>query len=112
MSKILTCVVPFLAMADALYYQITREAEANAQKLTPEYLRLVLYQAIANNTKIYFGESIPQIFLDWSETDSNQKQHPVFVPPVSDSRRRKARESSTSDSNADTTKEQSRPATP
>jgi regulator of protease activity HflC (stomatin/prohibitin superfamily) len=53
------------ALAEALHHQITMEAEANLKKLTPEYLRLVLYQSLANNTKIFFGEKIPQIFIDW-----------------------------------------------
>jgi hypothetical protein len=54
------------AIAEANYYRTKLEAEANALMLTPEYLRLVLYQSLSNNTKIYFGEKIPQIFLDWA----------------------------------------------
>jgi hypothetical protein len=62
-------------MAEAAHHRITLEAEANALKLTPEYLRMVLYQALANNTKIYFGEKIPQMFLDWAPGDSH-----MFLP--------------------------------
>jgi len=58
------------AAAEANHYRIKLEAEANSLKLTPEYLRMVLYQSLANNTKIYFGEKIPQIFLDWAPNDS------------------------------------------
>lgn len=33
-------------------------------KLTPEYLQLMKYKAIAANSKIYFGNDIPQMFVD------------------------------------------------
>lgn len=33
-------------------------------KLTPEYLQLMKFQAIAANSKIYFGSKIPQMFVD------------------------------------------------
>lgn len=33
-------------------------------KLTPEYLQLMKYNAIAANSKIYFGNDIPQMFVD------------------------------------------------
>lgn len=31
-------------------------------KLTTQYLELMKYEALAKNTKIYFGESIPKIW--------------------------------------------------
>ena len=34
--------------------RVTREAEANKQKLTPEFLQMSFMTAISNNTKIYF----------------------------------------------------------
>lgn len=40
------------AAAEAAHYRIKLEAEANALKLTPEYLRMILYQSLANNTKV------------------------------------------------------------
>ncbi|XP_044374919.1 erlin-2-B isoform X3 [Triticum aestivum] len=52
------------ALADANYYRITKEAEANKLKLTPEYLELRFIESIANNTKIFFGEKIPNIIMD------------------------------------------------
>jgi len=58
------------ALADAENYFIIKAAEANQKKYTEEYLRYVLYTSLSNNTKIYFGEKIPSIFLD-------------FIPPVS-----------------------------
>ena len=32
-------------------------------KFTPEYLEFMRYQAIAKNTKMYFGPNIPSMFL-------------------------------------------------
>mgnify|MGYP006268696705 CR=1 FL=1 len=40
--------------------RITKEAEANKLKLTPEYLELRFIESIANNTKIFFGEKVLQ----------------------------------------------------
>jgi hypothetical protein len=34
--------------------------------LTPEYLELKKYQAIASNSKIFFGSNIPSMFVDSS----------------------------------------------
>ncbi len=33
-------------------------------KLSPEYLEFIRIQAIASNNKIYYGTSIPNMFLD------------------------------------------------
>jgi regulator of protease activity HflC (stomatin/prohibitin superfamily) len=52
------------AESDAELYRATQEAEANRLRLTPELLQLETVRALANNTKIYFGENIPNIFLD------------------------------------------------
>ncbi|XP_048060809.1 erlin-1 isoform X1 [Megalobrama amblycephala] len=52
------------ARADAEYYTAAKFAEANRLKLTPEYLELMKYQAIAANSKIYFGQEIPNMFVD------------------------------------------------
>uniref|UniRef100_A0A7N6BZZ7 Band 7 domain-containing protein n=1 Tax=Anabas testudineus TaxID=64144 RepID=A0A7N6BZZ7_ANATE len=52
------------AKADAEFYTAQRAAEANKLKLTPEYLQLMKYKAIAANSKIYFGNDIPQMFVD------------------------------------------------
>jgi erlin len=35
-----------------------KEAEANRLKLTPEFLELKFIEAIANNTKIFFGDKV------------------------------------------------------
>eukprot|EP00123_Amoebidium_parasiticum_P011903 comp20978_c0_seq1/m.28094 comp20978_c0_seq1/g.28094 ORF comp20978_c0_seq1/g.28094 comp20978_c0_seq1/m.28094 type:complete len:322 (-) comp20978_c0_seq1:269-1234(-) len=51
------------ALADAEFYYNEKIALGNKLKLTPEYLELVKYQALLNNTKIFFGPSIPGMFL-------------------------------------------------
>ncbi|KAK9915129.1 hypothetical protein WJX75_005056 [Coccomyxa subellipsoidea] len=51
-------------LADSDFYRTTREAEANKAKLTPEYIQVAFMQAIANNTKLYFGEKLPNMLLD------------------------------------------------
>ncbi|XP_051038162.1 erlin-2 isoform X2 [Phodopus roborovskii] len=52
------------AKADAECYTALKIAEANKLKLTPEYLQLMKYKAIAANSKIYFGKDIPNMFMD------------------------------------------------
>lgn len=37
-------------------------------KLTPEYLQLMKFKAIASNSKIYFGSDIPHMFVDSGPT--------------------------------------------
>ncbi|XP_051002576.1 erlin-1 isoform X2 [Acomys russatus] len=54
------------AKADAEYYAAHKYATSNKHKLTPEYLELKKYQAIASNSKIYFGSNIPNMFMDSS----------------------------------------------
>jgi len=61
------------ALADSEFYSITKAAEANQAKYTPEFLRFVLYSSLANNTKIYFGEKIPGIFASLIPEDSMKK---------------------------------------
>lgn len=52
------------ARADAEYYTAVKLADANKLKLTPAYLEQIKYNSIASNTKIFFGPSIPSVFLD------------------------------------------------
>ncbi|KAL0336506.1 UNVERIFIED_CONTAM: Erlin-2-B [Sesamum radiatum] len=52
------------SLADADYYRTMREAEANKLKLTPQFLELKFIEAIANNSKIYFGNKVPNMVLD------------------------------------------------
>ncbi|KAI5678895.1 hypothetical protein M9H77_09845 [Catharanthus roseus] len=52
------------SLADANFYRTMREAEANKLKLTPQFLELRFIEAITNNTKIFFGNKVPNMVLD------------------------------------------------
>lgn len=53
-------------------------------KLTPEYLQLMKYQAIAANSKIYFGQDIPNMFVDGTNNlpKSAHSTHQSKTEPV------------------------------
>uniref|UniRef100_A0AAV2MPS3 Uncharacterized protein n=1 Tax=Knipowitschia caucasica TaxID=637954 RepID=A0AAV2MPS3_KNICA len=61
------------AKADAEFYTAQRAAEANKMKLTPEYLQLMKFKAIATNSKIYFGSEIPHMFVDSGSAGNSVK---------------------------------------
>lgn len=52
------------AKADAEFYKVKKQGEANQLLLTPEYLELKKYDAIAQNNKMYFGQNIPSMFVE------------------------------------------------
>ncbi|GAA0184196.1 hypothetical protein LIER_31484 [Lithospermum erythrorhizon] len=52
------------SLADANFYKTMKEAEANKLKLTPQFLELKFIEAITNNSKIFFGNKIPNMVLD------------------------------------------------
>jgi len=52
------------ANADAELYRASKEAEANKLRLTPEFLQLEAVRSLANNTKIFWGESLPSVYAD------------------------------------------------
>lgn len=52
------------AKADAHYYKISKMIEAEQKQLTPEYLKKLAIESFSNNTKIYFGQSIPQMIFE------------------------------------------------
>ncbi|KAF9677139.1 hypothetical protein SADUNF_Sadunf08G0076600 [Salix dunnii] len=52
------------SLTDAAFYRAMKEAEANKLKLTPQFLELKFIEAIANNTKIFFGDKVPNMILD------------------------------------------------
>ncbi|OMO71993.1 Band 7 protein [Corchorus olitorius] len=52
------------SLADAEFYRELKEAEANKLKLTPQYLELSFINAITQNTKIFFGDKVPNMILD------------------------------------------------
>jgi len=39
--------------------------------LTPEYIELKKYEALAHNNKVYFGNSIPSMFIDFQQAASS-----------------------------------------
>ncbi|KAI2805895.1 Erlin-2-B [Blomia tropicalis] len=49
--------------ADAEYYSKAKIAQANELLLTPQYLELKRTEAIAANSKVYFGQNIPSMFF-------------------------------------------------
>ncbi|KJH45034.1 SPFH/Band 7/PHB domain protein [Dictyocaulus viviparus] len=51
------------AKADAEFYRVQKEAEANRVLLTPEFLELRRIEAIAKNNKIFYGQNIPSVFF-------------------------------------------------
>lgn len=50
--------------ADAHYYKVSKMIEAEQKQLTPEFLKRLAIESFANNTKLYFGESIPKFIID------------------------------------------------
>lgn len=48
--------------SDAKYYQMKMQAEANEMLLTKQFLELKKYDALAQNSKIYYGQEIPKMF--------------------------------------------------
>ncbi len=62
------------SLADANKYKSDTEAESNKIKLSPEYLQYSMYQALAQNTKVYFGNSIPNIFTTDIKLDDQSKK--------------------------------------
>lgn len=61
------------ALSDANSYRMKSLAESNAALLTPQYLEMIKYQAVANSTKIYFGPSIPGIWHGALMEDAKRK---------------------------------------
>ena len=48
--------------ADAEHYSAEQRAKGNSLVFTPEYLEFKRIEALAGNTKVYFGDKIPPIF--------------------------------------------------
>ena len=49
------------ASSDSEYYRIMRESEANNKRLTPEFIEYTRIVSMSNNTKVYFGNKIPNM---------------------------------------------------
>jgi regulator of protease activity HflC (stomatin/prohibitin superfamily) len=56
------------ADADAAFYRVSREAEANKLLHTPELLQLEAVRALANNTKVFWGERLPTMYAEGGAT--------------------------------------------
>jgi erlin len=56
--------------ANSDFYIAQKQAEANKLLLTKEYLELQRYESLMKNNKIYFGERIPNIFLQNDLTEN------------------------------------------
>jgi len=52
------------AKADAHHYSIMKMIEAEQAQLTPQYLQKLAIESFSNNTKLYFGESIPSFLSE------------------------------------------------
>jgi hypothetical protein len=52
------------AKADAHYYKVSKMIEAEQKQLTPEFLKRLAIESMANNTKLYFGESVPKFIME------------------------------------------------
>ena len=54
-------------------------------KLTPEYLEMLRYQAVATNAKLYFGPNIPSLFLREGEGLPSSHDHVAAKTTSADS---------------------------
>ena len=53
--------------ADAEFYRVQKEAEANKLLFTPEFIEVKKYQSLTNNQKVYFGPDIPSMFINQND---------------------------------------------
>ncbi|XP_031841476.1 erlin-1 [Nomia melanderi] len=51
------------SLSDAEYYKLKMQAEANKRLFTPEYLELKKYEGLAQNSKVYFVQDTPKMFV-------------------------------------------------
>lgn len=54
--------------ADAEHYRGSRLAEVNKARLTKAFLEYTHIQAMGNNSKVYFGEKIPSMYVERDES--------------------------------------------
>ncbi|XP_037033603.1 erlin-2-B-like [Bradysia coprophila] len=64
----------YRSQADSELYIAQQKAIANQDLLTPQYLELKKYEAIALNNKIYFGEKIPNMFVNNGFSQADEKE--------------------------------------
>jgi len=56
-----------MAVVDAVTYLFSSVCVYGQLMLTPEYIELKKYEALAANNKVYFGNSIPNMFVDFQQ---------------------------------------------
>jgi len=54
--------------SDSDFYEIQKSAEAHKMLFTPEFVQIEAIRAIGNNTKLYLGPSVLNLFLDFFDT--------------------------------------------
>ncbi len=59
------------SVADAEYYKMQKQAEANKLLFTQEFIEVKKYEAIASNQKVYFGPDIPSMFVSQADQNNN-----------------------------------------
>ncbi|XP_018653051.1 putative spfh domain protein 1 precursor [Schistosoma mansoni] len=69
------------ALTDAEYYRAMKEAEASHLKLTPAYLELAKYQALAQNSKVYFTGDQGNLIMDLLNQMSSRKSNQISDHP-------------------------------
>jgi len=75
------------ALADAEHYKALKDADANAQRLTPQYLEFQRIQSMGNVKKVYFGKELPDMFAS-----KQAVQQTAAVEQVADAQQREGRE--------------------
>lgn len=61
------------SFADAEFYKHHQQAEVNKLLYTPQYIELKKYESLAQNSKVYFGTEIPQMYLSAFADKNNDK---------------------------------------
>ncbi|CAG0920361.1 unnamed protein product [Notodromas monacha] len=65
--------------SDSDTYAAAQRATSNKLVLTPEYLELRRIEALASNTKIYFGDKLPSAFVEIAgAVGGGERMHRVF----------------------------------
>ena len=62
--------------ADSYHYKLMKMIEAEQAQLTPQYLQKLAIESFSNNTKLYFGSSIPSFIQE----NIAQPSLPITLP--------------------------------
>lgn len=60
---------------DAELYQMRNKAEANKLLLTKEYIELRKVESLTQNSKIYYGQELPKVFMFETPLTQDVKKH-------------------------------------